>query len=105
MSQVQVVKELTAQEIGSKICHIMDVLTAHFDKLSKKSDEELDPELLIKLAHAVGYQAQVYSTLLKNHQYENRLARIETELAITDVKAVSMALSPAIIYEKDIKES
>lgn len=96
-------EDLTASQVGSKLVSIIGVLETKFYAMSKKSEEELDVELLIKLSHAVGYQAQIYAMLLKDHIYERRLERLENAMSMTDTK-LAMELSPVIIYKKDLQD-
>ena len=86
------------EHIGKITISILNTLASEFYKESAK--DEKDYSLLIKLASACGYQAQVYSSLQKNHEFGKRLEKIEENLRRTDSVYLN---SPVVIAEEEEK--
>ena len=86
------------EHIGKITISILNTLTGEFYKESAK--DEKDYSLLIKLASAIGYQAQLYSSLWKNHEFSKRLQSIEKDFERTDSVYLD---SPVVIAEEEEK--
>ena len=86
------------EHVGKITISILNTLTSEFYKESAK--EEKDYSLLVKLAGACGYQAQLYSSLWKNHEFSKRLQSLEKNFERTDSIYLN---SPVVIAEKEEK--
>ena len=86
------------EHVGKITISILNTLTGEFYKESAK--DEKDYSLLIKLASACGYQAQLYSSLWKNHEFSKRLQSLEENFRRTDSVYLD---SPVVIAEEDEK--
>jgi len=86
------------EHVGKITISILNTLTSEFHKESAK--DEKDYSLLIKLASACGYQAQLYSSLWKNHEFSKRLQILEKNFQRTDSVYLD---SPVVIAEEEEK--
>jgi len=86
--------------VGKSLVSIYDVMAKKFFRDSKKAnDEEWDK--LYKLVSTAGYVAQMYASLLKTHEFEKRLKRIEKTLKSTTPEDFAMRYNPTIKAETD----
>jgi len=96
-------KSWADEEVVGKITvSIMNILSAKFHKESKKPDEEIDLDKLIKFSQAIGYQSQIFSGLQKNHEFAKRLKSIEGKLSRVNTDD-PMSISPILGAEKELK--
>jgi len=86
------------EHVGKITISILNTLASEFYKESAK--DEKDYTLLIKLASACGYQAQLYSSLWKNHEFSKRLQSLEENFERTDSIYLD---SPVVIAEEEEK--
>ncbi len=86
------------EHVGKITISILNTLAGEFHKESAK--DEKDYSLLIKLASACGYQAQLYSSLWKNHEFSKRLQSLEKNFERTDSIYLD---SPVVIAEEEEK--
>ena len=86
------------EHVGKITISILNTLTGEFYKESAK--DEKDYSLLIKLASACGYQAQLFSSLWKNHEFSKRLQNLENNFERTDSIYLD---SPVVIAEEEEK--
>jgi len=86
------------EHVGKITISILNTLTGEFYKESAK--DEKDYSLLIKLASACGYQAQLYSSLWKNHEFSKRLQNLEKNFQRTDSIYLN---NPVVIAEEEEK--
>ena len=89
------------EHVGKITISILNTLTGEFYKESAK--DEKDYSLLIKLASAIGYQSQLYSSLWKNHEFSKRLQSIEKELQSATPEDLALGRNPAVIAEEEEK--
>ena len=87
------------EHVGKITISILDTLTEEFHKESAK--DEKDYSLLIKLASACGYQAQLYSSLWKNHEFSKRLQILEKAVNSATAEDLALGKNPAVIAEAD----
>lgn len=86
--------------VGKSLVSIYDVMASKFFADSKNaSDEQWDK--LYKLVSTAGYVAQMYASLLKTHEFEKRLKRIEKTLKSTTPEEIAMRYNPVIKAESD----
>ena len=97
-------KEWTDPEhVGKVTVSHLNLLSGAFHKEMKKSDEEKNYDLIIKLSQAAGYQAQLYSGLQKNHEFAKRLQSIEKTLSRATPEDLSLGLNPVLQAESELK--
>ncbi len=89
------------EHIGKITISILNTLTSEFHKESAK--DEKDYSLLIKLASACGYQAQLYSSLWKNHSLSERLQNLEKDIQSATPEDLALGRNPAVIAEEERK--
>jgi len=89
--------------VGKITVSIMNILSAHFHKEAKKSEEDQNFDKLIKLSQACGYQAQLYSGLQKSHEFARRLDRIDKVLQSATPEDLALGQNPVIIEENEIR--
>jgi len=68
------------EHVGKLTVAVMNVLNKKFHVESKKTDEKIDLDKLIKFSQAIGYQAQIFSGLQKNHEFAKRLKSVEEKI-------------------------
>ena len=89
--------------VGKITVSIMNILSKHFHKEAKKSEEDQDFDKLIKLSQACGYQAQLYSGLQKSHEFARRLDRIDKVLETATPETLALGLNPVVIEENEMR--
>jgi len=90
-----------ANHVGKIAISILNTLSKEFHIEAKKSEEDRDIEKMIKISGSVGYQAQQYSNLQKNHEFAKRLEVVEHTMSTADAETLAMGQSPVIIAELD----
>jgi len=83
--------------VGKSLVSIYDVMAKKFfaDSKTATSDQWVD---LYKLVSTAGYVAQMYASLLKTHEFEKRLKRIEKTLKNTSAEELAMKYNPTIVH-------
>ena len=83
--------------VGKSLVSIYDVMAKKFFAESKSAtaDQWVD---LYKLVSTAGYVAQMYASLLKTHEFEKRLKRIEKTLKSTSGEELAMRYNPTIVH-------
>jgi len=85
--------------VGKSLVSIYDVMAEKFFRDSKTADDD-KWDRLYKLVSTAGYVAQMYASLLKTHEFEKRLKRIEKTLKTTTPGELAMRYNPATIEEE-----
>ena len=85
--------------VGKSLVSIYDVMASKFFADSKKAADE-EWEKLYKLVSTAGYVAQMYASLLKTHEFEKRLKRIEKTLKNTAPGDLAMKYNPVLLAEQ-----
>lgn len=83
--------------VGKSLVSIYDVMAQKFFRDSKNATEEQWVDLY-KLVSTAGYVAQMYASLLKTHEFEKRLKRIEKTLKNTSAEELAMRYNPTIVH-------
>ncbi len=83
--------------IGKSLISIYDVMAKKFFADSKNATPE-EWGNLYKLVSTAGYVAQMYASLLKTHEFEKRLKRIEKTLKNTSAEELAMRYNPTIVH-------
>ncbi len=83
--------------IGKSLVSIYDVMAKKFFADSKVATPE-EWGNLYKLVSTAGYVAQMYASLLKTHEFEKRLKRIEKTLKSTSGEELAMRYNPTIVH-------
>jgi len=86
--------------VGKSLVSIYDVMASKFFADSKHATDE-EWEKLYKLVSTAGYVAQMYASLLKTHEFEKRLKRIEKTLKSTTPEEIAMRYNPVLKAESD----
>jgi len=83
--------------VGKALVNIFDVMAMKFfaDAKHAKPEDWVD---LYKLVSTAGYVAQMYASLLKTHEFEKRLKRIEKTLKGTSAEELAMRYNPTIVH-------
>ena len=85
--------------VGKSLVSIYDVMAEKFFRDSKNADDA-KWDRLYKLVSTAGYVAQMYASLLKTHEFEKRLKRIEKTLKSTTPGELAMRYSPTVLIEE-----
>jgi hypothetical protein len=90
----------------SDVDHVGKITISILDSLTKEYNLELEQDnpdltLLVKLASAVGYQAQLYSSLYKNHEISKRIDYLEKQMKGLGAQDMAMLYNPVVIAEDD----
>jgi len=83
--------------VGKSLVSIYDVMAKKFFADSKNASPE-EWSNLYKLVSTAGYVAQMYASLLKTHEFEKRLKRIEKTLKNTSAEELAMRYNPTIVH-------
>jgi len=83
--------------VGKSLVSIYDVMAKKFFADSKNASPE-EWGNLYKLVSTAGYVAQMYASLLKTHEFEKRLKRIEKTLKNTSAEELAMRYNPTIVH-------
>lgn len=86
------------EHVGKTLVSIFDVLAKEFHAESKKKEPNFDK--MFRLSQATGYQAQIYGTMLKAHEFERRLHSVEKTLSKVTPEEVAMLSSPILVAEE-----
>jgi len=87
--------------VGKSLVSIYDVMAQKFFADSKNADDE-KWDKLYKLVSTAGYVAQMYTSILKTHEFEKRLKRIEKTLKSTPAEELAMQYNPTIKEENEL---
>lgn len=87
--------------IGKSLISIYDVMAKKFFADSKTADDVAWGNLY-KLVSTAGYVAQMYASLLKTHEFEKRLKRIEKTLKSTSNEDLAMRYNPVIAADNKL---
>jgi len=83
--------------VGKSLVSIYDVMAKKFFADSKNATAAQWSDLY-KLVSTAGYVAQMYASLLKTHEFEKRLKRIEKTLKSTTAEELAMRYNPTIVH-------
>jgi len=83
--------------VGKSLVSIYDVMAKKFFADSKNATEAQWSDLY-KLVSTAGYVAQMYASLLKTHEFEKRLKRIEKTLKNSSAEELAMRYNPTIVH-------
>lgn len=89
------------EHVGKLTVSIMNTLSKKFHTEAKKPEEEVNDDKLIKFSQAIGYQAQIFSGLQKNHEFAKRLQSVEKILSRANT-GDPMTNNPVINAEKEL---
>jgi len=90
-----------ASHVGKITISVLDNLSKLFHMELKKEDSDFT--VLLKLGGAIGYQAQIYSALQKNHDISQRLDNVEKTMSVANAETLAMGMSPVRIAEDDLR--